>query len=187
MEGRALAIYKMFAKAVKKDKVQKPIVVLTDRHSSRYDEDAMHFCKKEDIHQFMGLLDTTELTQLLDQVFTNLHACYSNEKDQVFDGEKVNQEGFMQILASIWDVSTTKESLIKVARIVGIISSGININGMQKDIGREEAVTQLTPTKSSDNVKVESSLNVPHRTKEYWRQKCENYKAKSNELIKTPI
>ena len=41
---------------------------------------------------------------------------------------------------------------------------------MQKDkFAREEAVTQLTPTKSSDNVK------------------CGNYKAKYNELIKTPI
>ena len=48
-------------------------------------------------------------------------------------------------------------------------------------------MTQLTPIKSSDNVKVESSVNVPHRPKEYWHQKCENYKAKSNELIKTPI
>ena len=94
----------------------------------------------------------------------------------------------MQILASIWDVWNTKESLIKAARRVGITSSGININDMQKDkFAREEAVTQLTPTKSSDNVKVESPLNVWHRSKEYWCQKCEYYKAKCNELIKTPI
>ena len=90
-----LASYKMFAKAVKQNKVQKPVVVLTDGHSSRYDADVMQFCRKEDIHQFMGLPDTTELTELLDQVFANLYACYSNEKDQVFDGEKVNQEGFI--------------------------------------------------------------------------------------------
>ena len=57
--------------------------------------DMMQFCRKEDIHQFMGLPDTTELTELLDQVFANLYACYSNEKDQVFDGEKVNQEEFI--------------------------------------------------------------------------------------------
>ena len=75
--------------------MQKPIFVLTDSHSSIYDEDVMQFCRKEDIHQFMGPPDTTELTQLLDQVFANLHACYSNEKDQVFDGEKVNREGFI--------------------------------------------------------------------------------------------
>ena len=55
----------------------------------------------------------------------------------------------MQILASIWDVLTTKEPLIKAARRVGITSSGININDMQKDkFAREEAVTQLTTTKS---------------------------------------
>ena len=94
----------------------------------------------------------------------------------------------MQILASIWDTWTTKESLIKAARRVGITSSSININDMQKDkFAREEAVTQLTPTKSPDNVKVELPLNVRHQSKEYWRQKCENYKAKCNELIKTPI
>ena len=68
-------------------------------------------------------------------------------KDQVFDGEKVNREGFMQILAIIWDVWITKESLIKAARRVGIISFGISINDMQKDkFIRKEAVTQLTPT-----------------------------------------
>ena len=59
---------------------------------------------------------------------------------------------------------------------------------MQKDkFAREEAVTQLTPAKSSDNVKVESPLNVRHGSNEYWHQKCENDKAKYNELIKTPI
>ena len=90
-DGRtSLASYKIFAKAIKQNKVQKPIVVLTDGHSSRYDADVMQFCRKEDIHLFMGLTDTTELTQLLDQVFANLHPYYSNEKDQVFDREKVN-------------------------------------------------------------------------------------------------
>ena len=33
----SLASYKMFAKAVKQNKVQKPTVALTDGHSSRYD------------------------------------------------------------------------------------------------------------------------------------------------------
>ena len=54
----------------------------------------------------MGLPGTTELAQLLDQVFANLQASYSNEKDQVFDDQKVNHERFIQILASIWDVWT---------------------------------------------------------------------------------
>ena len=48
-------------------------------------------------------------------------------------------------------------------------------------------MTQLAPAKSSDSVKVESPLNVLHGPKEYWCQKCENYKAKCNELIKTAI
>ena len=150
--------------------MQKPIVVLTDGLSSRYDADMMQFCRKEDIHQSMGLPNTTELTQLLDQVFGNLHTCYSNEKDQVFDSEKVNQEGFMQILASVWDIWTAKESLIKAARRAGITSFGINVIDMQEDkFAREEAMIQFAPTESSDNVKVESPLNVQHGSKEYWR------------------
>ena len=56
----------MFAKAVKKNKVQKLIVVLTDGHSARCDADVMQFCRKEDIHQLMGLPDKNELTQVLD-------------------------------------------------------------------------------------------------------------------------
>ena len=49
----------------------------------------------------------------------------------------------MQILASIWDVWTTHtKSLIIAAGQVGITSSGININYMQKDkFAREETVT----------------------------------------------
>ena len=85
-------------------------------------------------------------------------------------------------------MSGLQESLVKAARRVGITSSGININDMQKDkFAREEAVTQLTPTKSSDNVKVKLPLNVWHGSNEYWHQKCENYKAKYNELIKTSV
>ena len=48
----------------------------------------------------------------------------------------------MYILASIWDVWTTKESLIKAARRIETTSSGININDRQKDkFTREEAMT----------------------------------------------
>ena len=48
-DGRTcLASYKMFAKTVKKNKVQKPIVVFTDVHSSGYDVDVKQFCRKED-------------------------------------------------------------------------------------------------------------------------------------------
>ena len=84
-----------------------------------------------------------------------MHACYSNEKDQVFDGEKVSREGFMQILADIWDSWTTKESLLKAARRVGITSSGINIHDIQTEkFIREEAVTQVTPKKNSRTVEV---------------------------------
>ena len=45
-DGRTcLVSYEIFAKADKKNKVQKPIVILTDGHSSRYDAEVMQFCR----------------------------------------------------------------------------------------------------------------------------------------------
>ena len=93
----------------------------------------------------------------------------------------------MQILASIWDVWTTHTK-------VAFKSSRTSWNHFFQYQYKLHAKRQIcqgrdcdTPTKSSDNVEVELPLNVQHGSKEYWRQKCENYKAKCNQLIKTPI
>ena len=62
-DGRTwLESYKMFAKVVKNNKVQKHYCSCGG-HSSRYDADVMQFCRKEDTHQFVCLPDTAELTQ----------------------------------------------------------------------------------------------------------------------------
>ena len=145
-DGRTcLANYKMFAKAVKQNKVQKPIVVLTDGHLSRYDADMMQFCRKEDtsIHgsPWHNWADTTPWSSL----FKPIRLLFKWKRPSFWWRESKSRGIYIQILASIWDVWTTKESLIKAARQVGITSSGININEMQKDkFAREGAVIQAS-------------------------------------------
>ena len=57
-------------------KVQYPVVVLTDEYASRFDQDVMRFCREHEIFQVLSPPDTTNVTQLLDQLLVNLHRCY---------------------------------------------------------------------------------------------------------------
>ena len=68
---------------LKKSAVKFPILVL------------MLFCRKEKVHRFAG---ATELLQLLDQVFVNLHKCYNIRTEELFDGDHISKEGFMSVL-----------------------------------------------------------------------------------------
>ena len=120
----------MFWTAIEKNGVKRSVVVLTDGHSSCFDVDVMRFCRKNSIHQHVGLADASEIIQLLKQIFSNLHTAYSAEKDAMFDGDR-EVGNRMHILGEIWDTWTSEEKILKVARRVGIKSSGINIHNMQ--------------------------------------------------------
>ena len=39
----------------------------------------------------------------------------------------------MIILANIWGKWASKESIVKAARVVGVTSTGLNVEGMQQD------------------------------------------------------
>ena len=43
-------------------------------------------------------------------MFANLHARYVDKKDEIFDGEMISREGFMDILGEILDTWRTKKS-----------------------------------------------------------------------------
>ena len=114
--------------------VQKPVVVLSDGHSSRFDDKLLEFVTKEDISIFLAPPDTTGVTQLLDQINQRLHAEYRTCKDNIFSQfSTVDRRGFMTILANKWDKWTTKEKIRNAARRVGISSEGLSIEWMQKE------------------------------------------------------
>ena len=49
-----LEAYKEFNEYLKEKKIQKPVVVLTDGHSSRFHDSVLEFCIKEFICLFVG-------------------------------------------------------------------------------------------------------------------------------------
>ena len=147
----------------------------------------MEFCEKEEIRQFVSIPDATELLQLLDQCFGNLHRAYTEEKDNLFDGDHVSREGFMTVLASIINTWISEDIILKAASRVGITKDGISIHNLQKDkFARVEAITntpcapsttqeprQESPTKLG---LVKLGLNVPNHvragSKEFYKESC---------------
>ena len=192
-DGRTcLESHKNFAKELKKNpNVKFPVCVLTDGHSSRFDPDVMFYCRKEQLNQYVSLADATELLQQLDQVFANLHRCYSVRAEELFEGDYISKEAFMNVLADIWDEWTSEELLVKAAKRVGFTSAGIDINNMQTEkFTREEAVTstQETPKKLPiPELSDLSPVNCHRGGKDYWMKKFmnleERYKQQYNTIV----
>ncbi len=60
--------------------VQRPVIMMCDGHSSRFDLDVLRFCQDKQICLFLTPPDTTSVTQLLDQINNALHSSYRKEK-----------------------------------------------------------------------------------------------------------
>ena len=108
-DGRTcLESHKNFAKELKKNpNVKFPVCVLTDGHSSRFDPDVMFYCRKEQLNQYVSLADATELLQQLDQVFANLHRCYSVRAEELFEGDYAKVKALDANLARHFGFSST--------------------------------------------------------------------------------
>ena len=71
---------------------------------------------------------------MLDQVNQAPHSKYREVKSDLFTSNStVNRERFMTILADVWPTSTTRESLIKAGKRVGISNEGLSVEFMQQD------------------------------------------------------
>ena len=57
-----LEFYKFFATKLTEQNIQRPVVVLTDGHSSRFNCSVLQFCRDELIRLFVGRPDTTSVT-----------------------------------------------------------------------------------------------------------------------------
>ena len=83
---------------------------------------------------FISPPDTTGVTQMLDQVNHALHSKYREVKSDLFTANaSVNREGSMAILADVCPTWTTRESLIKDGKRVGISNEGLSVDFMQQD------------------------------------------------------
>ena len=129
-----LSCYKLFDKCLDEKKTERPVVLTSDGHSSRFDYEILKFCHEKKIRLFISPSDTTWVTQLLDQCNRNIHLEYKVAKDDLFTPMmKVNREreGFMLSLAKMWDKWATSKLIRKAAKRVGISAVGLNVNDMQ--------------------------------------------------------
>ena len=78
------AALKYFNECMEKKNAKKPIVLVTDGHSSRFSHSSLVYLSREHIEMFLGPPDTTGLTQLLDQINQSLHTHYRNTKKSLF-------------------------------------------------------------------------------------------------------
>ena len=126
---------KRFDKYLDEENIVHPVVVLSDGHSSRFGFAVLKFLCDKSIHSFIMPPDTTGVTQLLDQSLnTKLHQEYSKKREELFTPfQTINCEGFMNILAQIWNVWAPKDVIVNAAQRVGISSTGLDVRKMQQD------------------------------------------------------
>ena len=174
-----LAAYKEFDCYLTTNNIQRPVVIVSDGHSSRFNYEVMKFLKEKNIRLFLSPPDTTGLTQLLDQVNKSLHLAYKNEKQNLFNPEQtINREGFMMILGNIWGHWVTAETLIKAAKRVGVTPEGLSIDYMQKE---KMAQSDLCFDDGNDGLTT-PKINSPKTPKSSLRSSADNWKRKYEDL-----
>ena len=95
--------------------VQKPVLVVTDGHTSRFSLDSISY-----------LFSNTTIGSN-QSVPTHTH--YRKSKKNIFSNNMtIDKEEFMSILAEIWPTWPTSESIQKAAKLVGVSKDGLNID-----------------------------------------------------------
>ena len=189
-----LAAYKVLDRHITKMDIQRPVVLLTDGHSSRFNFEVLQFCREKQIRMFVSPPDTTGVTQLLDQINQKLHLEYKNSKEGLFTAwSTINREGFMMILAQMWSKWASAETIKAAGKRVGISENGVNVGDMQEDkfiqaAGCISLDNSVSSTPSTPNVQstpcssqmISSPVSLRKGSALYYKHKFE----KSKEIIK---
>ena len=174
-----LAAMKEFDEYLEEKQIERPVVLLSDGHSSRMNYDVLSYLESRGIRLFISPPDTTGVTQLLDQLNKNIHQEYEKEKALMFtEFNSLNREAFMLILSRIWGRWATKDRLINAARRVGITNDSLNVQFMQQDKFKraDECMEVETPAPESESSASPgpSSILSPDKRRgsaAYWRDK----------------
>ena len=159
-----LAAYKKLDKHLTAKVIERPVVLLADGHSSRFDFKVLQFLRENKINVFVSPPDTTGVTQLLDQApNSQLHQNYNSTRDKLFTPfQKINQDGFMNIFGTMWDDWASSDNIIAAAKRVGIGKDGLNVNDMQQDKFEQAAILMKNTDTESANILPPST---PKRTR----------------------
>ena len=174
-----LVAAKEFDDYLTEKQIKRPVVLLSDGHSSRLEYDILVFLRSKQILLFVSPPDTTGVTQLLDQINKILHQEYETEKGSMFtEFNTLNREAFMLILARIWSRWATQERLVNSARRVGITGEMLSVESMQQDkFKRAEECLDQTPEPSKAGQMMSpgvDSIKSPDKRRNsaaYWKNK----------------
>ena len=159
--------------------VARPVVIIADGHISRFDTKVLKFLKDSNMRLHITPPDTTGVTQLLDQLNQSLHSEYRNTKNNLFSPEcTINREGFMQILAGIWESWTDSDSIVNAGKRVGVSKKGVGVHWMQQDKFAQAVsvikVDEPGPSTSTANSSlVASPQGVKRYTKTWYKSKLD--------------
>ena len=172
---------KYLDKILAKEGILRPISMLTDGHSSRFDLSVLRFNKEKQMTSHVSPADTTSVTQVLDQLNAALHSRYDVECAKFFRDNHINREVFMEVLSEVWKTWTTSASIIKAWKRCGISSTGLSYEWMQQDkLEAADALVQkehpATPKQQKESWDIESPVGVRKGTLEYERRKNEMYR-----------
>ena len=109
-----------FDKYLNQNAITRPVLLLSDGHSSRFNFKALKFGFERDIKVFLGPPDTTSVTQMLDQINAVLHTSYGQELSNFYLDSYINRETFMTILGLIWPTWVTKEGIQNAFKKCGV-------------------------------------------------------------------
>ena len=98
-----LDAYKELDSVITRNNIQRPVIVVTDGHSSRFDISVQLHLVEKQMNQIVLYPDTTGVTQTHDQINQRLHSEYEAEKARLYPQlASLNRESFMKILSQIW-------------------------------------------------------------------------------------
>ena len=79
-----LAAYKEFDSYLEEKGIEKPVVVLSDGHASRFDTNVFSYLRNAKQHLYIGPADRAGVTQLLDQINQNLRTVNIGKQKQTY-------------------------------------------------------------------------------------------------------
>ena len=98
-----LQTYKFLNKILEQKDIKKHVLLLSDRHASRFDFDVPNYLYEQQIFLFISQPNTTGVTQLLDQINHSLHDNYrQHKKEEYLYHQSINCERFINIISKMW-------------------------------------------------------------------------------------
>ena len=171
-----LEVYRMLDKELTDRGVPRPVVMLTDAHASRQDEDVLEFCREVQIRQFAEPPATSGWAQALDQYNKMFHESYNKERRRYKqeqrdrDMHSMTQADFLCVVERVWFHWWSPADRRNAFKKVGITIKGID----KSQINRSKFVMPpRSPQPERISTTIPSPAGVRRRSNEWYKMKLE--------------